>query len=44
MMVYTPVLNRGGKGVESPVDNLWRKNSGVFYRNHITVVRPLNQA
>jgi len=33
-MIYTHVLNRGGKGVKSPVDDLWREERGVLYRNH----------
>jgi len=34
-MIYTQVLNRGGKGVKSPVDDLQRRNAGVLYRNYI---------
>jgi hypothetical protein len=35
-MIYTHVLNRGGKGVKSPVDDLYRRIPGVLYRNHIS--------
>ena len=29
-MIYTHVLNRGGKGVKSPVDDLQRRTAGVL--------------
>ena len=35
-MIYTHVLNRGRKGVKSPVDDLWRRNEDVLYGNHIS--------
>jgi len=35
-MIYTHVLNRGGKGVRGPVDNLQENPDGMLYRNHIT--------
>ena len=35
-MIHTHVLNRGGKGVKSPVDDLERRIGGVLYRNHIS--------
>ncbi len=30
-MIYTHVLNRGGKGVRSPLDTLRRARRGVLY-------------
>ena len=35
-MIYTLVLNRGGKGVKSPMDDLSRRSEGVLYGNHIS--------
>lgn len=35
-MIYTHVLNRGGKGVKSPVDDLQRREEGVLYRKDIS--------
>ena len=35
-MIYTYVLNRGGKEVRSLIDSLWPKKSRVLYVNHIT--------
>ena len=34
-MIYTHVLNRGGKGVKSPVDSLGRRKRCVLCGNHI---------
>jgi len=34
-MIYIHVLNQGGKGVKSPMDDLKRRSGGVLYRNHI---------
>jgi SpoVK/Ycf46/Vps4 family AAA+-type ATPase len=35
-MICTHVLNRGGKGMRSPVDTCRRERPGVLYRNQIT--------
>lgn len=35
-MIYTHVLNQGGKGVKSSVDDVERRNEGVLYRRHIS--------
>lgn len=29
-MMYTHVLNRGGMGVKSPMDDLWRRYEGAY--------------
>ena len=34
--IYTHLLNRGGKGVNSPVDDVYRITAGVLSRNHIS--------
>ena len=43
-MIYTHVLNRGGKGVRSPVDTLEEESHRVLYRKHITPRRTLRNS
>ena len=35
-MIYSHVLNRGGRGVRSPVDNVYENPAGMLYRSHMT--------
>ena len=43
-MISTHVLNRGGKRVTSPLDDLSKRSDGVLYRNCISIVSSIYSA